>query len=127
MARQQSIQVRSRKNGGEWTVQFPLGWELRLRRVVANLLGDALPKVNEKGLTPAQREARRRLRRQRMQRELCRYLAEVITADIIGKEIALATRGYYGTRKGSLREHVEAILREISGPSETQAASQPPR
>ncbi len=127
MARQQLIQVRARKNGGEWTVQIPPGWELRLRRVVANMVGDVLPKLNEKGLTPSQREARRRLRRQRMQRELCRYLAEVITADIIGKEIALGTRGYYGTRKGTLREHVEAILRETPAPGGTQVASQPPR
>ena len=34
--------------------------------------------------------------------------------DIVGKEVALSTRNRYGTRLGSLREHVQAILREVA-------------
>ncbi len=48
-----------------------------------------------------------------MQTAVCQYLAEVISADIVGKEVALATRNRFGTRRGSLREHVAAILKEV--------------
>ena len=114
MARPQPIKVRPGKRSDEWILQMPPGWELRLRRVLAQVQGDTLPPVHEKGLTPAQRESRQRLRRQMMQRILCQFMADLLTADIVGKEVALSTRNRYGRRSGSLREHVQAILSEVS-------------
>jgi len=38
-----------------------------------------------------------------------------VTAEIVGKEVAFSTRSRYGSRHGSLREHVEAILRDVAG------------
>jgi len=49
-----------------------------------------------------------------MQRLICQFMADLLTADIVGKEIALTTRNRYGRRAGSLREHVQAILNEAS-------------
>jgi hypothetical protein len=46
---------------------------------------------------------------------ICKFISDLITADIVGKEIALSTRNRYGRRVGSLREHVAAIMREASG------------
>jgi hypothetical protein len=46
---------------------------------------------------------------------MCRFISELITADVIGREIALASRNRFGRRTGSLREHVQAILREAAG------------
>jgi hypothetical protein len=114
MARPQPIKVRAGTKTGEWTVSLPPGWELRLRRILAQTLGESLPPVREKGLTPNQREARLRARRQMMQRVICQFLADLVTADIVGREVALTTRNRYGRRSGSLREHVQAILREAS-------------
>jgi hypothetical protein len=50
-----------------------------------------------------------------MRDAMCRFISELVTADIIGREIALNTRNRFGRRTGSLREHVQAILREASG------------
>jgi hypothetical protein len=115
MQRSQPIRTRPGRRSGELIVSIPPGWELRLRRVLRELLGDTLPNPREEGLTPQQRAQRIRLRQKRVREVMCGFVSELITADIIGKEIALATRNRYGRRTGSLREHVQAILREASG------------
>ena len=115
MARPQPITTKPGRRAGELIVQVPPGWDLRLRRVVRSLLADALPDPREPGLTPRAREARVRARRRKMQAALCQFVSDLITADVVGKEIALGTRGRYGSRRGSLREHVQAILRDVSG------------
>jgi hypothetical protein len=115
MARPQPIKVRLSPQGDEWVVTLPPGWELRLRRVLSNILGDTLPNPREKGLTAAQREARLRARRHQMERAICQFMSDLLTADIVGKEIALSTRNRHGRRTGSLREHVQAIMRDASG------------
>jgi hypothetical protein len=114
MSRPHPIKVRPGKRSGEWTVNVPPGWELRLRRVLTQVFSDTLPPLHEQGLTPAQRESRRDTRRHMMQRLICQFMADLLTADVIGKEIALSTRNRYGRRSGSLREHVQAILSEAS-------------
>lgn len=114
MSRPQPIKVRPGKRSDEWVLHVPPGWELRLRRVLAQVQGENLPPVHEKGLTPAQREARLRNRRRMMQRIICQFMADLLTADIVGKEVALSTRNRYGRRSGSLREHVQALLGEAS-------------
>jgi len=81
--------------------------------VLKHIVSEPLPDPREKGLTPHQRDARTRARRKRAQAVLCQFISDLITADIVGKEVALATRNYYGHRQGSLREHVQAILREV--------------
>jgi hypothetical protein len=113
MARPHPITTKPGRKPGELCVQLPPGWELRLRRVLRTMLADALPDTREPGLTASQREARIRLRRQRLQAALCTYLSDLLTADIVGKEIALSSRSRHGVRGGSLREHVQAILREV--------------
>ena len=113
MSRPQPIKVRPGQRSGEWQVTLPPGWELRLRRVLSQV-SDSLPPVHEPGLTAAQRESRRKARRQMMQRLICQFMADLLTADIVGKEVALSTRNRYGRRSGSLREHVQAILSEGS-------------
>lgn len=113
MARPQPVRTRPGRKQGELVVTLPPGWELRLRRVLRQMHDDTLPDPREKGLTPAQRDARTRARRQRMRRALCQYISDVITADIVGKEVALATRGRFGGRRGSLREQVQALIREV--------------
>lgn len=95
-------------------MSIPPGWELRLRRVLKRVAIETLPDPREAGLSEAQREARVRVRRRRLEQEVCRYIAEVLTADIIGKEVAIATRNHFGTRRGSLREHVASLLREVA-------------
>jgi len=114
MARPQPIHTKPGRNGGELTVTLPPGWELRLRRALREQLAETLPDPNERGLTTAQREARVESRRRVLQAAMCRHISDLITADIIGREVALATRSGYGTRRGSLREHVQAILKEAS-------------
>jgi hypothetical protein len=114
MARPHPITTKIGRNPGELVVILPPGWELRLRRVLKSILADTLPDTREKGLRPAQREARIRLRRRRLQGAICQFVSDLITADIVGKEVALATRNRYGARRGSLREHVQAILREAA-------------
>jgi hypothetical protein len=114
MARPQPIVTRPGKRSGEFVVSLPPGWELRLRRVLKQLLADTLPDARERGLSLQQREARARLRRRRLQAAICQFVSDLITADIVGKEVALTTRNRFGTRRGSLREHVQAILRDVS-------------
>ena len=111
MARPQPILAKPGKKSGEFVIQLPPGWELRLRRVMRELNAETLPDPREKGLTPAQREARIAARRRRVQQALCQYLSDLITADVVGKEVALSSRSGFGIRKGSLRAHLQAILR----------------
>lgn len=114
MARPTPITTKAGRKPGEYVVHLPAGWELRLRRVLRTMLEDALPDPREPGLTPAQRDARVELRRRRLQTAICTYVSDLVTADIVGKEIALTTRSRHGFRSGSLREHVQKILREVS-------------
>ncbi|MGD0948288.1 MAG: hypothetical protein ABSA52_12730 [Candidatus Binatia bacterium] len=115
MARPHPITVKPGTKAGELIVSLPSGWELRLRRVLRHILAETLPDSHEKGLTPAQRQARARARRRRRQSAMCQYLSDLVAAEIVGKEVALSTRSRYGSRRGSLREHVEAILRDVAG------------
>ncbi|HVN84228.1 MAG TPA: hypothetical protein VMW17_05200 [Candidatus Binatia bacterium] len=112
MARPQPIRTRPGRKHGDWVVTLPPGWELRLRRVLRAVHADSLPNPREKGLTPAQRDARVRARRQQMHRAIGQFVSDLITADIVGKEVAIATRSRFGPRKGSLREQVFALIRE---------------
>ncbi|MBI4516244.1 MAG: hypothetical protein HY699_10575 [Deltaproteobacteria bacterium] len=114
MARPQPIRTRPGRTHGELVVTLPPGWELRLRRVLRQLNSEALPNPREPGLTAAQREARLRARRRQMRNAICRFVSDLITADIVGKEVALATRSRFGTRRGSLREQVQALIREVA-------------
>ncbi len=114
MARPNPITTKPGKKSGELVVHLPAGWELRLRRVLRTMLEDALPDPREKGLTPNQREARINLRRRRLHAAICSYVSDLLTADVVGKEIALSTRSRHGFRCGSLREHVQTILREAN-------------
>jgi hypothetical protein len=114
MARPHPISTKPGRKAGELIVQLPPGWELRLRRVLRYLIAEALPDPREKGLTESQREARIRARRRQLQAAMCQFVSDLIAADIVGKEVALATRNRFGTRRGSLREHVQAILREVA-------------
>jgi hypothetical protein len=111
MSRAQPIKTRSGKRPGELVVSLPPGWELRLRRVLRELLGETLPDPRADGLTPQQRAARLEQRQRRMREAMCQFVSELITADIVGREIALSSRNRFGRRTGSLREHVAAILR----------------
>ena len=124
MQRPQPIKTRPGRKPGEYVVVLPPGWELRLRRVLREMMGDALPNPRERGLTPQQRAARLRERQRRIREAMCHFVSELITADIVGKEVALASRTRFGTRTGSLREHVQALLRETLG---VQPVGRPPR
>jgi hypothetical protein len=117
MQRPQAPGIRTRpgRRNGELVVSIPPGWELRLRRVLRELMRDTLPDPHEPGLTPQQRERRIYLRQKRIREAMCVFVSELLTADIIGREVALSTRNRFGRRTGSLREHVQAILREASG------------
>jgi hypothetical protein len=114
MARQQPIVTRPGRKSGEFIVVLPPGWELRLRRVLKEILRDSLPDPRERGLTPGERLARTQARRRRMQAAICQFISDLVCSDIVGKEVALSTRNRYGMRQGSLREHVQAILREVA-------------
>jgi len=114
MARPEPISTRLGKKPGELLISLPPGWELRLRRVLREISDDALPNPRERGLSPVEREARAKLRRRRLQDALCRYISDLLTADIVGKEVALSARGRYGARRGSLREHIQALLGNAS-------------
>jgi hypothetical protein len=111
MSRAQPIRTRAGTRTGELVVTVPPGWELRLRRVLRELMGDTLPNPRAEGLSPQQRAARLEQRQRRMREAMCQFVSELLTADIVGREIALSTRNRYGRRSGSLREHVAAILR----------------
>ncbi len=115
MKHKQPITTKPGHRGGELVVQLPPAWNFRLRRVLRSLLEETLPDPRAPGLSIRQRDARVRARRRRTQVAMCQFVSEVLTAEIIGKEIALATRNRFGTRRGSLREHVAAILREVAG------------
>ena len=115
MVRPQPISTRPGRKPGEYIVQLPSNWELRLRRVLKQIAVETLPDPREPGLTATQREARIRVRRKRAQAAICQFVSDLITADLVGKEVALATRNRFGTRRGSLREHVHAILKEATG------------
>lgn len=112
MNRGQPITARSGSKPGEYVVQLPAAWELRLRRVLREAAVEGLPDPNEPGLTARQREHRHQLRRRRMQAVIGKFLADLLTADIVGREVALTTRSHFGSRRGSLREHVAAILKQ---------------
>lgn len=114
MARPTPITTKPGRKPGELVVQLPPGWDLRLRRVLRTILDDALPDPREHGLTASQRDGRVQLRRRRLQAAVCTFVSDLLTADIVGKEIALTTRSRHGIRSGSLREHVQKILREVS-------------
>jgi hypothetical protein len=114
MARPNPITTKPGRKPGELVVQLPPGWDLRLRRVLRTMLDDALPDPREPGLSATQRDARIRLRRRRLQAAVCAFVSDLLTADIVGKEIALTTRSRHGFRSGSLREHVQRILREVA-------------
>ncbi len=96
-------------------VTVPPGWDLRLRRVLRELMPDPPPDPRAKGLSEAQRQRRLEQRQERMRKALCQYVSDLIAADVVGKEVALSTRNRYGRRTGSLREHVAAILRDAAG------------
>ncbi len=113
MARPHPITAKPGGKSGEFVLTLPPGWELRLRRVLKEILADALPDARTRGLTQSERAARVQLRRRRLQAAICQYVGDLVTADIVGKEVALATRNRFGARTGSLREHVQAILREV--------------
>jgi hypothetical protein len=114
MRRSSPITTKPGRKAGELIVQLPPGWNFRIRRVLRSLLEETLPDPRTPGLSARERDARVRARRRQMQLAIGQFVSEVLTADIIGKEIALATRNRFGTRRGSLREHVEAILRDVS-------------
>ena len=111
----QLIKTRAGRKPGELLVTLPPGWELRLRRVLKELMGESLPDPHEPGLTPQQRESRVRVRQTKMREAMCRFVSDLLMADVVGKEVALSTRSHFGRRTGSLREHVAAILREAAG------------
>jgi hypothetical protein len=111
----QLIKTKPGRKPGELVVTLAPGWELRLRRVLKQLMPESFPDPREPGLTPQQREARIRARQARMREAMCRFVSDLIMADVVGKEVALSTRNHFGRRIGSLREHVAAILREAAG------------
>lgn len=131
MARDCGIRVRPGKRSGEFVVELSPAWELRLRRVLRAQLAGQLPDPYEPGISAEERQARQRLRRQQIQSSICHFLSELVMADIVGREVALATRSHFGTRRGTLREQVECVLREIfersvgGGPASSPLGSAP--
>jgi hypothetical protein len=114
MNRSHPVKTRPGENPGELVVSLPPGWELRMRRVVKELLNEPLPDPREKGISEKQRQSRLQQRQERMRSAICQYISDLIAADIVGKEVALSTRNRYGRRTGSLREHVASILRDVA-------------
>ncbi len=114
MARPQPIVTKPGRKSGELTVALPPGWELRLRRVLREALAETLPNPRERGRSAGQTQARLELRRRLLQAAMCKHLSDLLTADIVGREVALSTRNRFGPRRGSLREHVQAILKEVA-------------
>ncbi|MCX8071680.1 MAG: hypothetical protein N3C12_04430 [Candidatus Binatia bacterium] len=117
MTRGSGVRAKPGRRPGEFVLELSPAWELRLRRVVREHLSSRLPDPREPGLSRAEREARRRARRQLIQSSVCQLLADLVMADIVGREVALATRSYFGVRRGSLREQVERLLQEITAAS----------
>lgn len=128
MARDTGIRARPGRKAGEFIIELSPAWELRLRRLLREQFRDRMPDPTVPGLTPRERQARRQERRRQIRALACQFLSELITADIVGREVALATRTYYGVRRGSLREQVEQLLRELV-PEHPGAVgyTQPPR
>lgn len=114
MNRSHPIKTRPGDKPGELVVSLPPGWDLRLRRVIKELMVETLPDPREKGISESQRQRRLQQRQERMRQAICTYIADLVAADIVGKEVALSTRNRYGRRAGSLREHVASILREAA-------------
>ena len=114
MNRSHPIKARTGEKPGELVVSLPPGWELRLRRVIKELINEPLPDPRAKGLSESQRRKRVLQRQERMRKAVCDYIADLVAADIVGKEVALSTRNRYGRRSGSLREHVASILRDVA-------------
>ncbi len=114
MSQANPIRVRPGERSGEFVVTLPPGWELRMRRVLRDLLPEPLPDPRERGISERVRQGRLRRRQERMRKVMCQYLADLLAADVVGKEVALSTRSRYGRRTGSLREHVAAILRDAA-------------
>lgn len=113
MARDFGVRVKPGKGAGEFVLELSPAWELRLRRVLREQLLWELPNPHEPGISAQEREARRRLRREKIQSSICQFLSELVMADIVGREVALASRSFFGSRRGTLREQVERVLQEI--------------
>lgn len=114
MNRSQPVKTRPGDKPGELVVTLPPGWELRMRRVIKELISEPLPDPREKGISESQRQSRLSKRQARMRTAICQYISDLIAADVVGKEVALSTRNLYGRRAGSLREHVASILRDVA-------------
>ncbi len=114
MNRSHPVKTRPGEKPGELVVSLPPGWELRMRRVIKELISEPLPDPREKGISESQRQSRLRKRQERMRNAICQYISDLIAADVVGKEVALSTRNRYGRRSGSLREHVASILRDVA-------------
>ena len=114
MSQANPIRVRPGDRSGEFVVTVPPGWELRMRRVLREVMPEPLPDPHEKGISENARQGRLRARQERMRKAICKYVSDLLAADIVGKEVALSTRSRYGQRLGSLREHVAAILRDAA-------------
>ena len=115
MASQCGVRVKPGRKSGEFVVELPPAWELRLRRILRQHLASQMPDPYEPGISAQQRQARQALRRRKLQASICQFLSELVMADIVGRELALASRSYFGTRRGTLREQVERVLQEVTG------------
>ncbi len=114
MNRSHPVKTRPGDKPGELVVSLPPGWELRMRRVIKELISEPLPDPREYGISESLRQTRLRKRQERMRAAICQYISDLVAADIVGKEVALSTRNRYGRRTGSLREHVASILRDVA-------------
>lgn len=113
MSRTSYVTARPGKKSGEFVLELPPAWELRLRRVLRAHLPAEVASIHAAGLSKAERQQRLQARAQHMRALICQFLGELVMADIVGREVALGTRTYYGKRRGNLREEVEAVLREM--------------
>lgn len=114
MNRRSQITVRPGKKPGEFVLEIPAAWELRLRRVLRTQLPPELAIIHGQHLSKTERAARVRARAQAMRSLVCQVLAELVMAEIVGREVAFQTRSFFGSRRGNLREEVQGILRELS-------------
>lgn len=113
MSRATCVTARPGKRPGQFIVELPPAWELRLRRVLRARLTAEVASIHGASLSKTERQQRLRARAQQMRTLICQFLGELVMADIVGREVALSTRTYYGPRRGNLREEVEAVLREM--------------
>ena len=97
MARPQPIVTKPGRKSGEFIVVLPPGWELRLRRVLKELLKDTLPDPRERGLTHSERLAAHPRTPAAHRGGDVQFITDLVWADIVGKEVALSTRNRYGT------------------------------